>query len=68
MKNFLPNRLQKTIDLPKERQKLFMLMDVLIATIYRISPKEFKYIFETFSGYTPEEIEQMQADFIRLVG
>ena len=68
MKNFLPNRLQITVDLPKERQRLLMLMDVLIATLYRISPKEFKYIFETFSGYTPEEIELMQAEFIRLEG
>ncbi len=68
MKNFLPNRLQITVDLPKERQRLLMLMDVLIATLYRISPKEFKYIFETFSGYTPEEIEMMQAEFIRLEG
>jgi hypothetical protein len=67
MESFLPNRLQKTISLPKERHQLLMLMDALIATLYRISPVELKYIFESFSGYTPDEIEQIQAEITRLV-
>lgn len=68
MKKFLPGRLRETMILPKDRQQLLMLLDVLVATLYRISPKEFKYIFESFSGYTLGEIEQMQVEFIRFVG
>ena len=68
MKNFLLDKMQEAVILPKDRQQLLMLLDVLIATLYGITPDEFKYIFESFSGYTLKEIEQMQLEFTRLVG
>lgn len=68
MKKFLTDTIEETIILPKDRKKLLMLLNVLISTLYGITPKEFKYIFESFSDYTLDEIEQMQVEFSRLVG
>jgi hypothetical protein len=68
LKDFMPSMQKNTSNLPTKRQELLMLMDALVAILYHISSEEFRYIFESYSNYTPKEIRQMQGNIIHLQG
>ena len=56
------------IEFPANRNKLQMILDTLVACLYGISPEQFDYIFNSYSNYSTDEIEEMKANLILLLG
>ncbi len=45
--------------LPSERKSLILLMDALVAILYRISSDDYKYILGSYSDYSEKEIQEI---------
>ena len=57
-----------TIELPSNKNKLQMMLDTLVACLYGISPECFDYIFNSYSNYSRDEIEEMKTNLNLLLG
>ena len=54
---------EPTIPLPSDRNKLQMMLDTLVACLYGMSSECFDYLFNSYSNYSTDEIEEMKAEF-----
>jgi len=58
---FLHNK-EIIIGLPTNKNKLQMMLDTLVACLYGISLEHFDYIFNFYSNYSTDEINEMKAN------